>query len=431
MSVSPFDSALHGPGLADPDVARLFSDGAEIRAMLLVWGALAGAQAAHGLVPQDAATAIDRAARDVAIDPAALAARTAEDGVPVPALLAAFRAAMGAPEHAAWVHRGATSQDIVDSGLALRLRRALELLAARLDAALASLARLAEDNAETPMAARTWGQVAVPTTFGAAVAIWGEGLLAQRAALPAILDGVAVLSLAGAGGTLAAMGPDGPAIRAATAEGLGLGLPPGAPHAERGRIRALAAWLAGALAALDKMAADLLLLARDGAVAAGAGGSSTMPQKANPVAPATIRALAIHGAALAQGATATHWDQRDGGAWLAERLALPPLVVATARALTLAGELDIRPDPARLRAPLDDPSGLIHAEAVAFALPLPLPEAQARVKGWAAAVRAEGGSLLDRAGLPSEAFAPEAQWGEAPALARAFAARARDALAAG
>ena len=426
MSVGAFDSALHARGFSDGPAARLFTDAAEVRAMLLVWGALARAQAAHGLIPEMAAEAIHRASREAQVDPAALAEATAANGVPVPALLAAFRREIGARGHAAFVHHGATSQDLVDTGLALRLRQAIARIADRLDAALATLATLAEAHAETPMAARTWGQVATPTTFGATVAIWGGGLLAMRGDLARVRDGVAVVTLNGAAGTLSAMGEAGPRVRAAMAQALDLRVPEGSLHADRAPVRALAAWLHGTLAAADKMAADLLLLARNGDVTmAGGGGSSTMPQKANPVAASRIRALAIHGAGLASTLTAAHWDQRDGGAWMAEWLALPPLVVATARALDLAATLDIRADAPAMRARLDDPSGLIHAEAIAFALPGPLPEAQARVKAWVAETRAGGGSLVARSGLPPETFAPEAQLGEAPALARAFAARVR------
>ena len=426
MSLSPFDSALHGPGWTDREVARLFTDGAEIRAMLLVWGALARAQAAEGMVPETAAQAIHRAALEVAIDPAGLAAEAATNGIPVPGLLRAFRAAIPAPEHARWVHHGANSQDLVDTGLALRLRQALTLIEGRLDAALDRLAQLADAHAETPMAARTWGQVATPTSFGATVAIWGEGLLAARAALPGIRDQVGIVSLNGAGGTLSAMGPAGPRVRAGLARALDLREPQGSPHAERSHMRGLARWLAEVTRACDKPAADLMLLAREGAVGLGGGGaSSTMPQKQNPVAASRIRALAGHVAALAGSFETTHWDQRDGAAWMAEWLALPQMVTGAAKALSLLGDMTIEPEVDRLRAPLDDLSGLIHAEAVSFALDLPRPEAQAQVKRWVADVRAGGGSLIAKAGLDPADFAPERQWGEAPALARRFAERVR------
>ncbi|WP_298435740.1 lyase family protein [uncultured Jannaschia sp.] len=426
MTVSPFDSALHGAKYADRDVARLFSDSAEIRAMLIVQGALARAQGATGLIPEVSAQAIHRAAMEVQIDPAGLAAGTAANGIPVPDLVAAFRAAMEAPEHANWIHHGATSQDVIDTSFALRLRQALGLIEARLDAVLTALADLADAHAETPIAARTYGQVATPTSFGAMVAIWGHGLLACRDALDAVRARVQVVTLAGAAGTLSVMGDHGPAVRAHMAEALGLGLTEAPSHAERSAIRALAAWLRAALLACDKVAVDLLLLTRDGTVRLGGGGaSSTMPQKANPVGPATIHGLAIHGAALAGAFDAPHWDQRDGGAWFAEGLALPQMVVGTARGLTLLVEAEIVADPAAMRAGVDDPTGLIHAEAISFALGPPRADAQARVKDWAAEIRTDGGSLIEKAGHDPADYTPERQWGEAPAQARAFAAAVR------
>ena len=124
MPASPFDSALYRDFWQDADTARLFTDSAEIRAMLLVWGALAKAQAAHGMIPETAAQAIQRGALEVQIDPAALAPETGRSGVVVPALVKAFRDALPGPEHRQYIHWGATSQDIMETGLVLRLRRA-------------------------------------------------------------------------------------------------------------------------------------------------------------------------------------------------------------------------------------------------------------------------------------------------------------------
>jgi 3-carboxy-cis,cis-muconate cycloisomerase len=369
---------------------------------------------------------------EVQIDPAGLADATAQNGVCVPALLAATRKALEAPEHAQFLHWGATSQDIIDTGLALRLRRALEILAERLDTALDGLAQLALREAETPMAARTYGQVATPTSFGAVVAGWGEGLLTLRSELDAVRAQVEIVTLNGAAGTLSVMGAAGPAIRADMAAALQLQLPLRVPHADRSHIAALAAWLTRVCAASGKMATDLLLLTRDGAVRLGSGGaSSTMPQKQNPVAPSVIRALALHATGLNATLqnTAMTWDQRDGSAWFAEWLALPQLVVAAGRVLDILGTLEIAPDADILRAPVEATDGLIHAEAVSFALAQDMsrPDAQAKAKDLALEVRAKGGNLIEAAGLDPAAFTPEAQWGEAPDLARSFAAKVQGA----
>ncbi|TFL20039.1 lyase family protein [Jannaschia formosa] len=429
MTISAFDSAITRDLFADREVAQLFSDTAVLRAIMIFWGAVAKAQGDLGVIPETAAAFLHRATMELQVDPSALAERTAQNGIMIPGLVAETRKAAQAPEHAQYLHWGLTSHDALDTGLALRLRQVLALIETRLDAVLSGLADLAEAHAETPMAARTWGQIATPTSFGATVAVWGSGLLAVREELDAIRDACLIVTLHGASGTLSAMGPEGPAVRAAVAKALGLRDPGGPPHAERSGVLALAAWANRLAQACAKPAADLLLLTRDGSVALGGGGvSSTMPQKANPVAPSAICALAAHanGLAAAIHAQPTR-DARDAAAWLTEWLSLPPLLAGAARAVSLLGGIEIRPDAASLRAALEDPTGLIHAEALSFALAreMPRPEAQARIKDWVAELRAEGGSLLEKAGADPADYAPERHWGEAPEQARAFAARVR------
>ena len=180
MPASPADSALYRGLFGDADLARLLSDTAEVRAMLLVEGALAKAQGAAGLIPETAAAFLHRARQEIQIDPAGLAGQIAADGVPVPALVAAARKALEAPDHARFLHWGATSQDICDTALTLRLKPALRIVDARLAETVAALAALAAAHAETPMLARTYGQGAVPTSFGAVVAAWGAPILRHR-----------------------------------------------------------------------------------------------------------------------------------------------------------------------------------------------------------------------------------------------------------
>jgi 3-carboxy-cis,cis-muconate cycloisomerase len=429
MTIGAMDSVITRDLFADLEVARLFSDTAAVRAVLIFWGAVAKAQGDAGMIPETAAAFLHRATLELQVDPSALGPGSARDGVWIPALLEQTRKAAQAPEHSQYLHWGLTSQDAIDTGLALRLRQVLTLMEERLDHALGRLAALAAAYAETPMAARTYGQIATPTTFGATVAIWGCGLLALRDELPALRDRILHVTMHGASGTLSAMGADGPAVRAATARALGLSDPGGSPHAERSGVLALTGWASRLLQACAKPATDLLLMTRDGSVRlAGGGGSSTMPQKDNPIAPSVIRALAAHGAGLAAGLQSSQpWDHRDGGAWFAEWLSLPPLLAAAAKAVELLGDMAIEPDGSLLRAQLEDPTGLIHAEALSFAMArdMPRPEAQRRIKGWIAEIRSGDGSLLEKAGAVPSAYRPERQWGEAPTQARAFAERVR------
>ncbi|MCL7465293.1 lyase family protein [Phaeovulum sp. NW3] len=432
MPAAPADSALYRGLFSDDATAALFTDSAEIRAMLLVEGALARVQGALGLIPAPAAAFIDRASREVQIDPAALAAETAVNGVPVPALVAAFRKAMQAPDHAQYLHWGATSQDIMDTALALRLRRVLALWDARLGALAAALGQLAQDHADLAMAARSYGQIATPTSFGAVVAGWGRPILRHRARLAELAPSLAVVSLGGAAGTLAAMGPQGGAVRAGLAQALGLADPGHSWHAERDRIGALAGWMAGLTASLGKMAEDLILLSQSGIAEvriAGAGGSSTMPQKENPVGPSALVALARQVAALAgalQGA-GLHRQQRDGAAWFVEWLTLSQACISTGRALALAVDLAgrLRPDPDAMARGLAAGGGAIHAEAYSFALArqMPRPQAQAHITALCQQALATGQPLaaLVARDFPDLVLPPEGTLGTAPAEARAFA----------
>jgi 3-carboxy-cis,cis-muconate cycloisomerase len=441
MPASPLDSAIYRELFGDAEVARLFSDTAEVRAMLLVEGALAEVQGELGLIPETAARAIHRAAMELQIDPGALAAETGRNAVPVPALVAAFRAEMKAPEHAQFVHWGATSQDIMDTGLTLRLRKVLEIAEARVGAALTALATIAETHAETPMAARTYGQAATPTSFGAMAAGWGAPLLQLREELAALRPRLLVVSLGGAAGTLSAMGPQGPEIRARLAARLALGDPGASWHADRDRMAALAAWLTRLAGALGKMGEDLTLMSQTGIgeVDLGpGGGSSTMPQKANPVLPSLLVAIARQTAGLngvMQGAL-VHRQNRDGAAWLTEWLTLPQMCILTARALAVAGELAgaVRPRHDRMAALIDDGTGLIFAEALTFALAarMPRPKAQEAVKALCREAQETGTPLrtLAERDFPGDwapVFDPARQMGVAPAEARAFAQRIRTA----
>ncbi|MEO8244063.1 MAG: adenylosuccinate lyase family protein [bacterium] len=431
MPASPADSALYGPLFNDPETAQLFTDSAEVRAMILVEGALAKVQGSLGLIPSDAAAFLHRASFEIQIDPAALGPETATNGVPVPALISAFRKAAEAPSHSQYLHWGATSQDIMDTGLALRLKRLVALWDSRLTQLATGLGRLAEAHADLPMAARTYGQAATPTSFGAVVASWGQPILRHQTRLTALTPDLLQVSLSGAAGTLSAMGPRGPQVRAGLADALGLSDPGHSWHSERDTIAAFAGWMAGATASIGKMAEDLLLLTQTGiaeVAISGSGGSSTMPQKQNPVGPSVLVAIARHAAGLSatlHGA-GLHRQQRDGAAWFTEWLTLPQLCILTGRALSLAVDLAgrITANPDAMARGLSADGNLIHAEALTFALAarMPRPEAAAAVKALAAEVRSSQGDLLTlaHAKWPDLSLSPDL--GTAPAEARAFAA---------
>ncbi|SIO54029.1 3-carboxy-cis,cis-muconate cycloisomerase [Rhodovulum sp. ES.010] len=439
MAVSPFDSALYRGLFHDEEVGKLFTDSAEVRAMLLVEGALAKVQGQLGVIPEVSGAFIHRAAMEFQLDPAGMAAETGKNAVPVPALVAAFRKAMEAPEHAQYVHWGATSQDIVDTALVLRLRQAITILEGRLRGVIRALGAQAETNADLPMAARTLAQVATPTSFGAVVAGWGWPLIRHLDRLAALKLRLLRVSLFGAAGTLSAMGPQGPEVRKGLAEALGLGNAGDPWHAARDGVAELSGWLTGVAGSLAKTGEDLVLMAQSevGEVRLGVGGaSSTLPHKQNPVDPLLLTSLARHLAGLdanIQGAAA-HRQQRDAAAWMVEWLALPEIVMGAGRALTVAEALvpRIAPLPDAMARNIDGGLGLAYAEALSFALAdrMPRPEAKAAVEALCREAMDAGRPLADLAARDwpgtdwAAHFTPAAQMGEAPAHARRFATAA-------
>ena len=440
MAGSVQDSAVYHRLFDAGGASKLFTDSAEVRAMLIVEGALAKAQGKLGIIPELSAAAIHRATLEIALDPGGLGEAAATNGVPVPGLVEAFRKEMQAPEHAQYLHWGATSQDIVDTGLMLRLRQLLALLEGGLTETLKALGALAAEHADLPMAGRTYGQYATPVSFGSVVAEWGNPLLDTLAALEAVRASSLWVSLSGAAGTGSVWGKKATTLRAALAEGLGLGDPGRTWHSDRGPLLRIAAWLTQVAVALGKMGEDLILMAQSGVgeVRLGkAGGSSTMPQKQNPVQPSVLVAAARHvvglNATLQNAGMAK--QERDGAAWFTEWMVLPQLCLSAATVVQTAKALapGLSPQAGAMRAAFDSSQGLMQAEALSFHLSahMPRPEAQAEVKRLCNAVIADGGQLADAAAeaFPqidlSPVFGPAGQMGDAPDQARAFAARCR------
>lgn len=433
MSISPFDSALYRDLFCDRDTAKLFTDSAEIRAILLVEGALAKAQGGLGIIPAEAGNAIHRAALEAQIDPGALAQATGENGVSVPALVTAFRAEIGDPEAAHYVHWGATSQDIIDTALILRVRQALLRIETGISKLCNVLSGYSEVHAETPMAGRTYGQHATPTSFGAVAANWGQPFLTHLDRLEGLRPRLLTVSLFGAAGTGAALGPDLPELTRALADALGLQTGPAPWHSKRDQIADLASWLTLVTGSCGKLGEDLLRLTQTEIAEidlGAAGASSTMPQKQNPVGPSVLVALAHHTAALngaMQGAV-LHPHQRDGAAWFTEWLSLPAMVMGAAKAVHLAADLaeTMVPNPDRMAANMEGRLGLIHAEALSFALvaEMPRPDAQRKIKDLCAEAQVKDTplpALFTKAFPEIDTRAATASLGQAPEIARAFA----------
>jgi 3-carboxy-cis,cis-muconate cycloisomerase len=250
-----------------------------------------------------------------------------------------MRAAVGAP-HGEAVHFGATSQDLVDTALMVRLKILSRLFLARLAALEAALGALIERFGSAPMIGRTRMRAALAITVADRVAAWSGPLHRARSELPAEIFAV---QLGGPVGTLAELGDAGPAVRARLAAALDLADAP-CWHSQRDRVVRFADWLSHVSGALGKLGQDVALMAQDGVAEialSGAGGSSAMAHKQNPVAAEVLVALARYNAALVSGLhqAQVHEQERSGTAWTLEWLALPQMAAATGAALRLALQL--------------------------------------------------------------------------------------------
>ena len=374
------DPRLHARLLGDPDLMEHFDGRAQLQAMLDVEAALAEAEADVGVVPAACVAPIRAAADADLYDRARLAEEAAGDGNPVIPVVRHLTARVAAadPDAARYVHWGATSQDVMDTGLALQLRAAVPAVAGHLRRAERAAAGLARRHADATMPGRTWLQQATPITFGLKAAGWADALARTRRELEAALGGALVLQLGGAAGTRAALGTRGLAVTDALAARLDLEAAATPWHAHRDRFARLGCALGVASGAAGKVARDLSLLAQtevgeaaEGA-AAGRGGSSTMPQKRNPVSASVALAAAgrTPGLVAALLGAMVQEHERGLGGWQVEWDVLPELVLAAGGGIRAAAEAleKLSVDTGRMRANLDASGGGLLAEAVAMAL---------------------------------------------------------------
>ncbi|MFI6876873.1 3-carboxy-cis,cis-muconate cycloisomerase [Streptomyces sp. NPDC050400] len=324
---------LFDPGTEDAPTEATTSDAAFLQALLDAEAGLTRAQCALGLAPAAAADAVTAAAAAASFDVRDLARRARAGGNPVIPLAADLTAAVPA-EHGPYVHRGATSQDVLDSALMLVAARTLEVVLTELGYIETELAALATAHRDTVMPGRTLTQHAVPTTFGLKAAGWRSLVLDSRDRMRTVRDGLPV-QLGGAAGTLAAFEAYGASdplpLVTEFARELGLREPELPWHVLRTPVADLAGVLAFTAGALGKVAVDVLTLSRTeiGELAEGTGGgSSAMPHKANPVRATLVAAAARRAPGLAAtlyGSTAAE-DERPAGAWHAEWATLQELL---------------------------------------------------------------------------------------------------------
>lgn len=343
MTISPFDHPVLGGLLADGEVATAFTATAELDAMLAFEIALARAQAEVGVIPPEAGAVIAQRLGSFTPDIADLRQGMAQDGVVIPQFVKQLRGAVGGP-FAAHVHFGATSQDVIDTGLALRLGPVLDLLDARLQAVVDALTELDARDGDIETMAHTRMQAAIPVPAGRKIASWRDPLERHRQRLDAVRDEMLVLSFGGAAGTLEKLGGKAQTTTEALARQLGLRDVSRPRHSERDGVAALASWLSLVSGSLGKMGQDIAILAQSevGEVKlASGGGSSAMPHKVNPVGAETLVTLARFNATLVSGMhqSLVHENERSGAAWTLEWMLLPQMVLATGTALRTAQAL--------------------------------------------------------------------------------------------
>ncbi len=351
--------------LSTSETLGAFSDRAFVDAMLRFEAALARAQAAEGLIPESAAHSIVGSCKVELFDVAKIVRESGRAGSVAIPLVKALREAVGLfnAEAVPFVHFGSTSQDVIDSAMALVTREAVALVETDLAKAADALLRLAVQHAETPMLARTLMQPASVTSFGFKCAGWAAPLVRSRIRLREAAKHALQLQLGGAVGTLAQMKGQGAAVRQRMAKELGLGDPGATWHTQRDEWVALGCELGLLAGSLGKVAVDISLLGQyEVAEVAepsepGRGGSSAMPHKRNPVASMVAIAAAHRApqrvAALLGAMPQQH--ERALGAWQAELAEWPQLLMSAHGSVrAMAGALPgLQVDAARMRANID------------------------------------------------------------------------------
>ena len=366
----PFSMLTHLAG--DPVQLEIFSADTCIEGWLATERALAIAQGELGVIDAADATAIAAAAQLPTIDRDALWVSAKNVGYPILGLVRQISAVLPEGPNGR-VHYGATTQDIMDTALALQLQRSALALDARLAALGDALARQADSHAATVMPGRTHAQQAVPTTFGATLATLLGQVTRHRDRLREALPRIAVISMFGAGGTSAAYGARSIELRARVAEILGLENTDVPWHVDRDGL-AEYGWLCATIAATcAKLARNIVDLSRTeiGEVFepynSHRGASSTMPQKVNPISSEAIIGLSGVAGALASSLPRIQeaGHERAAGEWQIEWHVIPQLGVLAGSALSEALVIvdGLRVDAERMRANLDLDGGLVMAEA--------------------------------------------------------------------
>jgi len=368
---------------------QIFSARSTLQSMLDVEAALARALAAKGVIPISAVDPWVRCCQADQIDIPSLVIAAKDAGniaIPMVKQLTVAVATMDA-DAARYVHWGATSQDVIDTGRVLQLREAINIITQELAALIDTLAGMAQCYRDTPMIGRTWLQHALPITFGMKLAGWLDALLRHQQRLAACREQVCVLQFGGASGTLASLGEHASSVAQAMAQELDLATPQLPWHAHRDRFVECATTLGMLTGTLGKIARDVSLMSQTEVAelsepgGPGRGGSSSMPHKRNPVGSAAVLSAATRVPSMVATLLSAmpNEHERALGGWQSEWETLPEIVSLSAAALShLRGVIDgLQVDTERMHRNIDASRGMVMAESVALALATSLGRAQA------------------------------------------------------
>ncbi len=405
MPSTVLDSDIFKDMFGTAEMRAVFSDDNLLTCYVEAEVALAVAQGRLGVIPQDAADAIAKFSPSVAFDRAALKQEAENVGYPILGLVRQFSAKLG--DAGRYVHWGATTQDIMDTGTVLQIRAALAIVERDLAAVSAALANLAEKYRDTAMPGRTHLQQALPITFGYKCAIWLSMMQRHADRLREFKPRLLVAQFGGAAGTLASLGDKGLDVRREYARELKLGDPPITWHVARDSVVETVNFLGLVTGSLGKIGFDIMLMMATEIgeafepFASHRGASSTMPQKRNPISSeilvANAKAVRQH-AGLMLDAMIQDFE-RATGPWHVEWMAVPESFILTAGSLAQAKFMleGLVVDEARMRKNLDMTQGLIVAEAVMMGLAPHLGRQQAHDLVYEACreALAKGRSLFD------------------------------------
>jgi 3-carboxy-cis,cis-muconate cycloisomerase len=343
MSVSALDHPYLGRLLGDPEIAVFFSAKADLDAMSAFEAALAEAEAGEGVIPVEAANAIRAGLARFQPDIAQLADGVAQDGVVIPDLVAQMRAFIGEP-HGRSVHKGATSQDVIDTSLFLRLTKVAAVLDHRLEGTIGQIEALSRRLGDRDLMGHTRMQRARPISVAHKLAGWHDPLVRHRERLARMLPDAFAVQFGGAVGNRAELGDKARAVADRLADLLVLARAPRARHVERDGVADFAGWLSLVTGTLGKIGADVALMAQNEVAEvrlATGGKSSAMPDKSNPIPAEILVTFARFNATLLGGMhhSMVHENERSGAAWTLEWLLLPQMAVTTGAALRTASEL--------------------------------------------------------------------------------------------